>query len=205
MGSKHILAKSIVLAGFIVLMSGFVAYRSGAFDKYLHKKNPGDETAFYIAGMNLADTSKKPDTLVPRRQMMSGSKAMILTEPAVPSKPQTAALLSDTAEFLRLYTDLQKILKEDSIRQQKKVMQYSSKSAVVIEPWEKTPTLVPPLRIHGRYRVLTLHQVDSLLNEMKRVYPALAVPDTVKKKRSVMPSTKSGAIIRPKDIQQQSQ
>jgi hypothetical protein len=209
MRSTPILAKSIALVSFVVLMSGFVAYRSGAFDKYLYK---GDGSRFDV--YNQSDTSGKPDTIKPEKTIMAGSKAMVLSETHLFSKVRhlNPSVPADTAQFLGLYREFKRIKNEDSVRQHKEMIRMSSSKSMVIMKPEDLPEnrymQKQFLRIDGSQYYLSMFQVDSLLYEMKRVYPvnpAIAVPDTVKKTHQVMPSTKSGSIIRPKDIKQGTQ
>ncbi len=203
MESPRPVLKIIVLSIFILLLSGFVAYRSGAFDNYLYAAAPGVEGTFHISGVNLADTSKRPDTTIPPRTMISSSKSMILPGSRVLSAKdqQKSVLTLDTAGFLKLYGDLRKIKTEDSLKQEKNKTRFSSsKSMEVIKPADVQILYSEPVLINGAYRILSIQQVDSLLKEMDKKYPVVAIPDSTKK--TIMYSSKSGPILSPKLIRE---
>jgi hypothetical protein len=100
------IVKTTALVCFVVLLSGFVAYRSGVFDKQAIKTK-----AIYSA---LDDTTKKPmvDTSA-ERLIMSSSKSMIIidnrksskkdTVPATIKKDTIAKPITDTAKPTRFY------------------------------------------------------------------------------------------------------
>ena len=85
------IVKTTALVCFVVLLSGFVAYRSGVFDKQAIKTK-----AIYSA---LDDTTKKPivDTSA-ERLIMSSSKSMIIIDNRKSSKKDTvpATIKKDT-------------------------------------------------------------------------------------------------------------
>ena len=73
--------KVIVVTVFILLISGFVAYRSGAFDKMLAGKQNNNKTiaANTINGYEY-DTLPKPDSTTTLPRIMSSSKSMVMTD-----------------------------------------------------------------------------------------------------------------------------
>lgn len=181
MKSAPSLVKYLTLACFIILLCGFVAYRSGAFDKYLHKKN-----ADYVLAFNASDTSGKPDTIIPGKRMMSGSKAMVLSENSLFSRVKrlNPSAPADTAQYMALYRELKRIKNEDSVKQEKEIIRMSSsKSAVIIKPEdmpEKRYLRQELQLINGTYYYLSMYQVDSLLREMDKKSAAQSIPEDVK-------------------------
>jgi hypothetical protein len=127
------IAKATVLVCFIIMLSGFVAYRSGVFDKQAIKTK-----AIYSA---IDDTTKKPtvDTSS-ERMIMSSSKSMILidksktlkkdTVPVTIKKDTIAKPLTDTAKPTRFYgtksgaifngQDVETYIKKDKKKKKKK-------------------------------------------------------------------------------------
>lgn len=191
--------KILVLSGFILLMSGFVAYRSGAFDNYLYAASPSGERYIAISDIDLTNSFVKQDTVPPKKRMMSGSKAMILIPPPIVTK-DNREIITDTAEFVRVYRSFMRIKNDDSILQRRRMMASSSKSAAVFTPLENRPNEY--IFINNQVRQATIPLIDSLIIEMRRLYPAVANLDSVKPTRPVMPSSKSGSIFRSKDLGQ---
>lgn len=150
--------KIAVLLFFILFISGFVAYRSGAFDKIF----PGREKTNSPVSIpeNVKDTIKPGvDTTGPKRTIMSSSKSMILIDEKTPkndSLPKKAAkdsLLFDNQSTLpssksgrimlpgdlksKNVSDSNKKTKKDSISKPSTLMN-SSKSGILIYPKDTT-------------------------------------------------------------------
>ncbi len=107
---------------FLLLLSGFVAFRSGAFDRYLDStgKNAASSLSY------VSDTSGKPpvDTTKPRT-IMSSSKSMILIDDKSKTKPVLADSTPKTAKKDTL------IAPADST---KPTIFYGSKSGGIVRP-----------------------------------------------------------------------
>jgi len=74
--------KVIVVTVFILLISSFVAYRSGAFDKILAGQQSNNNqaiTANTITGFEY-DTLPKTDSTLSLPRIMSSSKSMVMTD-----------------------------------------------------------------------------------------------------------------------------
>lgn len=114
------LLKVIVPVVSLLLLSGFVAYRSGAFDKFIGSTVNGSTNDLSYA----SDTSSKPkvDTTKPRK-IMSSSKSIILID------DKTKPVLSDSN---------QKTFNKDTIKANadsiKPTIFYGSKSGGIIRP-----------------------------------------------------------------------
>lgn len=190
MHSQKLLVKMIVLSGFLLLLSGFVAFRSGAFDKYLQKKN---------SGISYTDTSKKPapDTAKTPRTIMSSSKSIIMTDYTV--KPDISQL--DSIEKKRLIDELIK-KRAETISKQEIYWMTSSKSGPVLRPADiKLPDTLNGSRIliNGESHLLSLTQIDSILRQLNKDTTNL-VTDTIVKPPVRIYSTKSGSVFRPADL-----
>lgn len=78
--------KILTLFSFIILLSGFIAYKSGTFDKYFNNENDGPQTLNSEQVINSelvpVDTStvKQMDTIKVNPTMMSTSKSLILVD-----------------------------------------------------------------------------------------------------------------------------
>lgn len=81
MKPPKLLAKIAVLSFFVLFLAGFVAYRSGAFDKWFSKESsatqPAETNALMAAQDNTLATVDSPPTT---KTIMSGSKSMPLPE-----------------------------------------------------------------------------------------------------------------------------
>lgn len=190
MRSQKMLVKIVVLSGFVLLLSGFVAFRSGAFDKYLQKK---------YSGLSYTDTSKKPapDTIKPPKTIMSSSKSIIMTDYTI--KPDISQL--DSVEKKRLIDELIKKRAEAKAKQELYWMT-SSKSGPVVRPSDlKTPDTFNTSRIliNGETHLLSLTQIDSMLQQLNND-TVKSVPDTIVKPPVRIYSTKSAPVFRPADL-----
>lgn len=124
MKSPQLLTKTVVLSVFIFLLSGFVAYRSGAFAKLLAGKQTNiprtieSNTAFTYQ----VDTIPKADSPRPVRTIMSSSKSIVMP---------------DNYEYTYKDRELKKKLKKkkmDTAVQKRPIMFSGSKSGPVITP-----------------------------------------------------------------------
>lgn len=124
MKSPQLFTKTAVLSLFIFLLTGFVAYRSGAFDKLLAGKQanipPAIESNTAITYQ--VDTIPKVDSPRPVRTIMSSSKSIVVP---------------DNYEYTYKDSELKKKLKKkkmDTAVQKKPIMFSGSKSGPVISP-----------------------------------------------------------------------
>ncbi|MBL7733268.1 MAG: hypothetical protein JNM88_19025 [Chitinophagaceae bacterium] len=202
MQKTSIFVKAAVLSVFVFLMTGFIAYRSGFFDKYLYSANGGNSLSnLQQNGESMADTGRYPVDSARTRQRMSGSKSLILTD----LTPGRSSSLPDTGKT--------RIFVADSVwnkykKEKESEMMYmsSSKSGAVIPPRHPARKRYP-LVVNGVAGNYTGPQIDSLL-ELKPVIDSIPPvnanqPDTAVNKPRIMPSTKSGGVFYPADLKKQ--
>jgi hypothetical protein len=82
MQSPTLFVKIIVVSVFILLVAGFVAYRSGTFDAFTPAKEKLARAAENTATQNLPDTSRlsRIDSPPPRKTILPGSKSIIMSD-----------------------------------------------------------------------------------------------------------------------------
>ncbi len=117
---KSKIFKFIAVVNFIALLTVFLLYRNGSFDKYLYNDVNNNFTSPNggVGAKNNKDSTKvKTDSLL--RQRMSSSKSLVIID-NVKLKTDTTKPKKDTANFKR---------KDKQTR-----MMYSSKSGAIIEP-----------------------------------------------------------------------
>lgn len=195
MQSQTLFVKVAVVSGFVLLLSGFVAYRSGFFDRYLYSPNGGNSLS-NMEQYNPADTGKNPVDSTRNRAMMSSSKSMIMIDHS--SKPATA--LPDTAKVRWYIVDsVMGEYKKDKDREL--TYMSSSKSGPVISPGHPARKKYP-VTVNGHQYSYSAPQIDSLLilqPVMDTVHRGMVPARTTDR----MPSTKSGGIFRPADVEKQ--
>ena len=186
---------------FLTLISCFVAYRSGLFDRYLYSTNGGNSLSDHGQYSSRASESgDQSDDTIPVRTMMSSSKSIILAEPGKSNTPNPA----DTGR-LRIYIADSVWKKYLAENEKERVYMSSSKSGYVISP--RHPARVRyPVTINGLTLRYTAPQLDSLLSLSPIIDTTSAyklpqpVPDTPVSSPRIMPSTKSGGIFFPGDL-----
>jgi hypothetical protein len=116
------LVKVIIPLVSLLLLAGFVAYRSGAFDRYIGSTGNNAATSLSY----ISDTNGKPplDTTKPRT-IMSSSKSMILIDDKSKTKPAPADSTPKTARKDTI------IATADST---KPTIFYGSKSGGIVRP-----------------------------------------------------------------------
>jgi hypothetical protein len=117
---KSKILKFIALVNFIALLTVFLLYRNGSFDRYIFNDTNNNFTSPNggVGAKNNKDSTKvKTDSLL--RQRMSSSKSLVIID-NVKLKVDTTKPKKDTANIKR---------KDKQTR-----MMYSSKSGAVIEP-----------------------------------------------------------------------
>lgn len=199
MPPPKLITKAATVTFFLALISCFVAYRSGLFDRYLYSTNGGNSLSDHGQYSPAAtENGQQPNDTVPTRTIMPSSKSMILVEPGKSHLPNP----SDTGR-LRVYipdSAWKKYLQE---KEQQRLYMSSSKSALVISPTHPARARYP-VTINGLTLYYTAPQLDSLLSlspVIDTVYRAPAlVPDTPSYNPRIMPSTKSGGIFYPADL-----
>jgi hypothetical protein len=155
------LTRIIVLSFFILCISAFVAYRSGAFDRVFGARQTNPEPAFSSFGK---DTVKPPktDTTEWKKTIMSSSKSIIVIE--------DKNMVTDS---------FGKKPKDSSFINNKRSLP-SSKSGRIISPADLKP----------------VNSSDSNKKIRK---------DTVQRTRTIMPGSKSGILVFPKDTVRKNQ
>lgn len=126
--------KVIVVTVFILLISSFVAYRSGAFDKILagqQRNNNQAIAANTITGFEY-DTLPKTDSIVTLPRIMSSSKSMVMTD------VEYEYILKD-GKLKRKLKKKNKNKQEADTVKPPPVMMPSSKSGPMITPRKTTP------------------------------------------------------------------
>ncbi len=182
------IVKIAVLSGFVILLTGFVAYRSGAFDSYLQKEEPAIYPYEKLLAFNISDTNKKPtiDTLIQPRTLMSSSKSLILVE---------------EKKIARVYIDTSTSTKYNPNLPKETHRMWSSKSGAVIRTsdLEVPPKLkLEPAGIDNK--PFTHKQIDSIFRVPRADSLRIVPLDTTKKDSPKMYGTKSGMIFRSSDI-----
>ncbi|TND09294.1 MAG: hypothetical protein FD123_1381 [Bacteroidetes bacterium] len=130
MSQSRPVLKIAVVSVFVVLMSGFVAYRSGAFDHYL------DNTAIALPGEAGKTDSPAVDSPKQADMIMPSSKSGKVIEP----RPvQNAAPQKDTATKKQANTNKNQDVAPLVIP--------SSKSGPVFVPKSETPVVIDPIVI----------------------------------------------------------
>jgi hypothetical protein len=144
MPEKNRVLQVFVIGIFIILISGFVAYRSGIFGK-----NISGAAEFADPVVNGLDTLPPPDDSAKPRRMMSGSKSMILID----NKPDKDSAIKKIAKdstasgtgilpssksgiIIRpkdIKSDADSVKKKDSIIKPRTILP-SSKSGMMIRP-----------------------------------------------------------------------
>ncbi len=174
------LIKIIVLVCFAALMSAFVAYRSGSFDKYIYNKGDINSLADNPAALNTLDTTAKPklDSAELKRimsdpeviRMASSKSARIIEDWPARTKPIDSIL-----KITSKYTN--KLPLKDTVIKPKTIMS-SSKSMILIDRPKKVKqdTVIKP--------------VSDAINKV--------LPDTAKPVRFY--GSKSGIIFKPDDV-----
>jgi hypothetical protein len=172
--------KIIVLVCFAALMSAFVAYRSGTFDKYIYKV----ETAT-IPDSNSFDTTGKP-------QMDSAAIKKIASDPEVirMASSKSGRIINDWPARTKSNDSILKIIFKDTVKPlpadsvlkareaKERLLMSSSKSMIIIDRPKtgKPDTVVKP--------------VSDTVNKV--------LPDTAKPVRFY--GSKSGIIFKPDDV-----
>lgn len=125
--------KVIVVTVFILLISGFVAYSSGAFDKMLAGKQSNNKTiaANTINGYEY-DTLPKPDSTTTLPRIMSSSKSMVMTD------VEYEYIVKDGKLKRKLKKKNKNKAATDTVKPPP-VMMPSSKSGPMITPGKTTP------------------------------------------------------------------
>lgn len=168
MKPPHRLVKILVASVFFLLIAGFVAYRSGAFENILHENVVLETKAGEYPGMTASNSLiAEPDTAKPgakdsppaRRTLMSSSKSLIVAD-----EP----------------TWLDSLLPQRRIKSISGTIMSSSKSAMVVPAYKYrlSDSLVKQLHFDLPDSVRTIPYKDPT--------------------RVVLPSSKSGPMIRPR-------
>ena len=112
--------RAITLSGFVILMTGFVAYRSNLFEKYMEADNNRSILKSKLINDPVIDSPvvEKKDPA-----MMSTSKSMILIDDKIKIKPNQNPPLKHVQKD-----------PEDTSAQLIDAMMYSSKSGVIFPP-----------------------------------------------------------------------
>lgn len=197
MHSPSPLVKAAALSGFVLLMTGFVAYRSGYLDKYLFSPNGGNSlSTMEQPGTFPADTSKKPGDSITISPMMSSSKSIIIAD-----QTTTTPRIRPDLGKPRVYIADSVLKKYQVDKDIEKVLMTSSKSGMVIPPHHPGRTRYP-VSINGVEKLLTVPQIDSLFLLQPVMDSVRITPDTVTKEPVRFYGTKSGPVIRSTDIKQ---
>jgi hypothetical protein len=195
MHKPTLLAKITALSSFIILLTGFIAYRSGYLDQYLYSPNGGNSlSAIEKRENNLADTGTNPVDSFRNRVMMSSSKSIVIAD----YKTNPSITGRDTVRPRWFIADsVMKQYKKD--KEQEMLYMSSSKSGAIISP--NHPAKKRYLVVVNReYQFFTAYQIDSLLLLQPLMDSLYTKPDTIKTEPIRIYSTKSGSIIRPSDI-----
>ncbi|HEX7847467.1 MAG TPA: hypothetical protein VF476_16820 [Chitinophagaceae bacterium] len=127
------ITKAASLTLFVLLLSGFVAYRSGFLDHYFPSNNDRPVFTENSTDIGLSDTTIKPQK---DRAILPSSKVGIIRESSKKnlSKQEADSIIKKAADNITHKTkeDVQK--KADTF--QRKEMMYSSKSMMVIDPYQ---------------------------------------------------------------------
>lgn len=125
--------KVIVVTVFILLISGFVAYRSGAYDKMMAGQQNNNQA---IAANTISDyeydTLPKPDTTTTLPRIMSSSKSMVMTD------VEYEYIVKDGKLKRKLKKKNKNKAATDTIKPPPPVMMPSSKSGPMITPRKTT-------------------------------------------------------------------
>ncbi len=131
MKSKFI--KGLTLGSFIILMGGFVAYRSGVFSEKNHETTVSILKTKLLLNENLtAIDSPTVKKKVTDPTMMSTLKSLILLDDDLKIKPADSLDIKLTKQ--------KKKQEEDSLLLKKIMMMASSKSAVIFTPEQSADT-----------------------------------------------------------------
>ena len=195
MRSPHFFLKAATVSSFLLLISGFVAYRSGYFDRYLYSTNGGNSLSnMQQSDYAVADTGKKPVDSMQNRTLMSSSKSIVIAD-AAPGKNFPSI---DTGR-LRVFMDDSIRLKYEKELEKERVYMMSSKSGYVVSASHPSRTRYP-VSINGKLQFLTAPQIDSLIKLKPIIDTIRTIPDTVTKVPVRIFGTKSGSILRSSDI-----
>lgn len=118
--NRKTIFKGIALLNFIILITVFLLYRNGSFDRYIYGANERNLTSpngGTPAKVSKESTSKETDSLQNLR--MASSKSMIIVDER---KLRTDAI------FIKLDTT------KPSLKPEEKRLMYSSKSGMMVEP-----------------------------------------------------------------------
>lgn len=195
MRSPHFFLKAATVFSFLLLLSAFVAYRSGYFDRYLYSPNGGNSLSnMQQSNYAVADTGTKPVDTMQNRTLMSSSKSIVITDAASGKNfPST-----DTGR-LRVFMDDSIRLKYEKELEKERVYMMSSKSGYVVSASHPSRTRYP-VSINGKLQFFTAPQIDSLIKLKPIIDTISTIPDTVTKEPVRIFSTKSGSILRSSDI-----
>ena len=195
MRSPHFFLKAATVSSFLLLLSGFVAYRSGYFDRYLYSTNGGNSLSnVQQSDYAVADTGKKPVDSMQNRTLMSSSKSIVIAD-ATSGKNLP---LTDTGT-LRVFIADSIRLKYEKELEKERVYMMSSKSGYVVSASHPSRTRYP-VSINGKLQFFTAPQIDSLIKLKPIIDTFKTIPDTVTKEPVRIFSTKSGSILRSSDI-----
>lgn len=120
MMKTSLFAKTATLSSFVLLLSGFVAYRAGTFEEFLSNANPAQPERLNPAGMPI--DSPPPKKVV----MFPGSKAPINV---IDFHADTLALPAELAEA----PDSASLAADSILLEQERIL-YSPKSGPIFEP-----------------------------------------------------------------------
>jgi hypothetical protein len=182
--------KIIVLVCFAALMSAFVAYRSGAFDKYIDKESSEKVSAEDNFLTLQKDTVPPSGFYIDRNELMASSKSISVT-PTYKYRPvsvkyfeekKAKAISEEEAWKSILNKDTTKPLPADSVLKareaKERLLMSSSKSMIIID----RPKTVKPDTV--------AKPVSDTVNKV--------LPDTAKPIRFY--GSKSGIIFKPDDV-----
>jgi hypothetical protein len=195
MRSPHFFLKAATVSSFLLLLSGFVAYRSGYFDRYLYSTNGGNSLSnMQQSDYAVADTGTKPVDSMQNRTLMSSSKSIVIADAA----PVKNLPFTDTGT-LRVFIADSIRLKYEKELEKERVYMMSSKSGYVVSASHPSRTRYP-VSINGKLQFLTAPQIDSLIKLKPIIDIMKTIPDTATKEPVRIFSTKSGSILRSSDI-----
>lgn len=195
MRSPHFFLKAATVCSFLLLISGFVAYRSGYFDRYLYSTNGGNSLSnMQPSDYAVADTGTKPVDSIQNRTLMSSSKSIVIADAALGKNIP----LTDTGR-LRVFMDDSIRLKYEKDLEKERVYMVSSKSGYVVSASHPSRTRYP-VSINGKLQFLTAPQIDSLIKLKPIIDTIKTIPDTATQEPARIFGTKSGSILRSSDL-----
>lgn len=174
MRSHNMFLKIGVLVVFAILMSAFVGFHSGVFDKYLSNRSHQVTGDFIIP---VHDTDKKPAQQTDRTRM-SSSKSMIMTDYTFNPVP-TLSFGIDTPKLITFYNKLVARQKyNEAVRKRNEEnMMVSTKSGPILKPVDMKAW------IDGKEKSFSPAEVDSAVNHMRATYLEIIIADSLKRKK----------------------